>query len=231
LSENRIDALKNDTEIFTTFEGDNTVLLQLVAKSRLSEFKQEFSNMNMFGMLNYVAEQAKTSLQEKNPFTVRNTEEEHLLDSEFHLNAFAYRERSVLTSAARRLKSYIDDGMDSFDAFNLCQHHLVEVGTAYIERIVLEQFILKVKDTSDIGAKEILTQLCNLYALSQIEINKGWYLESGYMDGVKTKAIRKQVDKLCAKVRQQAIPLVNAFGIPDHCLAPIVTSMISSEKK
>jgi hypothetical protein len=32
LSENRIDALKNDTEIYTTFEGDNTVLMQLVAK-------------------------------------------------------------------------------------------------------------------------------------------------------------------------------------------------------
>jgi acyl-CoA oxidase len=38
LSENRIDALKNDTEIYTTFEGDNTVLMQLVAKNRLSEF-------------------------------------------------------------------------------------------------------------------------------------------------------------------------------------------------
>jgi acyl-CoA oxidase len=36
LSENRIDALKNDTEIYTTFEGDNTVLMQLVAKNRLS---------------------------------------------------------------------------------------------------------------------------------------------------------------------------------------------------
>jgi acyl-CoA oxidase len=61
LSENRIDTLKNDTEIFTTFEGDNTVLMQLVAKSRLTEFKQEFGNMNLFGMFNYVANQARTS--------------------------------------------------------------------------------------------------------------------------------------------------------------------------
>jgi acyl-CoA oxidase len=101
LSENRIDDLKNDTEIFTTFEGDNTVLMQLVAKSRLTEFRQEFGNMNVFGILNYVASQAKTSIQEKNPFAVRNTEEEHLLDPEFHLNAFVYRERTILTSAAR----------------------------------------------------------------------------------------------------------------------------------
>ena len=226
LSENRIDDLKNDTEIFTTFEGDNTVLLQLVAKSRLTEFKQEFSNMNMFGILNYVATQAKTSLQEKNPFTVRNTDDEHLLDPEFHMSAFAYRERAVLTSAARRLKSYIDDGMDSFDAFNQCQHHLVQVGFAYIERIILEQFMDQISNTHDEGSKTILKKLCDLFALSQIEKNKGWYLESGYMEGVKTKAIRKMVDQLCAEVRQEAVPLVDAFGVPSTCLAPIVTQSI-----
>jgi acyl-CoA oxidase len=224
LTENRMDDLKNDTEIYTTFEGDNTVLLQLVAKSKLTEFKQEFSNINVFGMLNYVANQAKTSLAEKNPFIVRNTDEEHLLDSEFHLNAFAYRERSLVTSAARRLKGLIDSGMDSFDAFNECQHHLVQVGFAYIERVVLEQFIGKVSETTDESLKAILKQLCDLFALSQLEKNKGWYLESGYMEGVKTKAIRKMVDKLCAKVRKNAVPLTQAFDIPNSCLAPIITN-------
>jgi acyl-CoA oxidase len=222
LSENRMDDLKNDTEIYTTFEGDNTVLMQLVAKSRLTEFKQEFSNMNVLGILNYVASQAKTSIQEKNPFAVRNTEDDHLLDPEFQLNAFSYRERSILTSAARRLKSYIDDGMDSFDAFNQCQHHLVQVGFAYIERIILEQFIEQINTTAEDSIKTVLKKLCNLFALSQLDKNKGWYLENGYMEGVKTKAIRKMVDRLCAELRQEAVPLVKAFKIPDSCLAPIV---------
>ena len=52
-------------EVYTTFEGDNTVLMQLVAKSRLTEFKQEFSNMDLFGIFNYVADQAKTSLTDQ----------------------------------------------------------------------------------------------------------------------------------------------------------------------
>ena len=47
LSENRIDALKNDTEVYTTFEGDNTVLMQLVAKNRLSEFRKSFGQMEI----------------------------------------------------------------------------------------------------------------------------------------------------------------------------------------
>jgi acyl-CoA oxidase len=222
LSENRIDALKNDTEIYTTFEGDNTVLMQLVAKSRLTEFKQEFSNMNLFGILNYVAEQAKTSLTERNPLIVRKTDEEHLLDFDFHLNAFRYRERNILTSAARRLKRHLDDGMDSFDAFNVVQHHLVQVGFAYVERVVLEQFIEQVNRTADRGCREILAKLCQLFALSQIDSNKGWYLENGYLEGVKTKAIRKMLNQLCWDLRKEAVPLVDAFKIPDSCLsAPI----------
>jgi acyl-CoA oxidase len=219
LSENRIDILKNDTDIFTTFEGDNTVLMQLVAKSRLTHFKQEFSNMNLFGMLNFIADQAKTSLTEKNPVVVRNTDEEHLLDPEFHLAAFRYREKDILTSAARRLKRHLDDGMDSFDAFNVVQHHLVQVGFAYIERIILEKFLDQVNATQDAGCKTILNKLYNVFALSQMDENKGWYLENGYMDGVKTKAIRKLLNQLCWDLRQEAVPLVDAFKIPNELLA------------
>lgn len=179
LTENRIEEFKNDSDIYTTFEGDNTVLMQLVAKSRLTEFKQEFGNMNVFGMLNYVASQATTSITEMNPFTIRNTDEAHLLDPEFHLSAFTYRERDILTSAAKRLRRHISDGMDSFDAFNVSQHHLVQVGFAYIERIILEQFQKAVADTKDKGCKAVLTKLYNLFALTQLEKNKGWYLEQG----------------------------------------------------
>ena len=225
LSENRIDDLKNDSDIYTTFEGDNTVLLQLVAKSRLTEFKQEFSNMNAFGILNYVANQAKTTITEMNPFAVRNTEDEHLLDFDFHLSAFKYRERDILTSAAKRLKRHLDSGMDSFDAFNVCQHHLVEAGMAHIERVVLEQFQQEVEKTKDEGSKKILQQLCRLFAINLLDQHKGWYLENGYMEGVKTKAIRKMLNQLCWDVRQQAVPLTQAFGIPDSLLsAPIVVS-------
>lgn len=219
LSENRISALKNDTDIFTTFEGDNTVLLQLVAKSRLTEFKQEFSNMDLFGILNFVAGQAKTTITEMNPVIVRSTDESHLVDSDFHLSAFRYRERAILTSAAKRLKRHIDSGMDSFDAFNVVQHHLIQVGIAYVERIILEKFVEQVNATTDEGCHKVLQRLCQLFALTIIDEHKGWYLENGYMEGVKTKAIEKTLNQLCWDVRQDAVPLVDAFAIPDACLA------------
>jgi acyl-CoA oxidase len=219
LSENRIDALKNDTDVYTTFEGDNVVLMQLVAKNRLTEFRQEFSDMNMFTVFNYVVNQAKTSITEKNPLIVRNTDQAHILDMDFHLNAFRYRERAILASAAQRIKRHIDSGMDSFDAFNIVQHHLIQVGQAFIERIILEEFQKAVEEMKDKGIKDALTQLCQLYALHTLEKNSAWYLEQGYMEGVKTKAIRKEVNQLCWEIRKNALALTDAFDIPETCIA------------
>lgn len=230
LSENRIDALKNDTEIYTTFEGDNTVLMQLVAKNRLSEFRKEFGEMDAMGIINYVFDRAKTAVTEKNPYTTRKTEEAHLLDPEFHLHAFAYREKNLLNSAARRIKKLIEQGMDSYDAFNVAQHQMIDVAQAYLERVTLEQFQLQISRTEDKNSREVLERLCQLYALSQIEKNKGWYLEDGYMEGLKTKAVRKMVNQLCWDIRQDAVPLTQAFAIPESCLAaPIIVGFAAAE--
>ncbi|MCO6164095.1 acyl-CoA dehydrogenase [Flavobacterium sp. NRK F7] len=223
LSENRIDDLKNDTEIYTTFEGDNTVLMQLVAKNRLSEFRKEFGKMNSLGIINYVFENAKTALSEKNPIVTRTTEAAHLLDFEFHLQAFQYREKTILASAAKRIKRLIDEGLEPYDAFNVVQHHMIEVAQAYLERILLEQFHEKISQVQDQAIQAVLKQLAQLFALSVIEKNKAWYLEEGYMEPVKTKAIRKMVNQLCWEIRPNAVGLVDAFAIPDSCLAaPIV---------
>ncbi|WP_130736884.1 acyl-CoA dehydrogenase [Flavobacterium sp. J27] len=219
LSVNRIDALKNDTEIYTTFEGDNTVLMQLVAKSRLSEFRKTFGEMGSLGIINYVYENAKTVISEKNPIVTRTTDATHLLDFEFHLQAFQYREKSVLASAAKRIKKVIDDGLEPYDAFNVVQHHMIEVAQAYLERVFLEQFQQVVDKIKDEPIKKVLQNLLQLYALSQIEKNKAWYLEEGYMEAIKTKAIRKMVNQLCWEIRPHAVALVDAFAIPDSCLA------------
>lgn len=219
LSENRIDALKNDTEIYTTFEGDNTVLMQLVAKNRLAEFRKKYGKMDASGIIDYVLDKARTVISEKNPIAKRNTDSQHLLGHEFHLHAFEYREKTILESAARRLKKLVDKGLDAYDAFNVAQHQMIAVAEAFLERITLEQFHRQVSKTKDKKTKTTLTQLYQLYALSQIEKNKGWFLEENYMEGTKTKAIRKMVNQLCWEIRPDAVPLVDAFAIPDSCLA------------
>ncbi|MEM7372266.1 MAG: acyl-CoA dehydrogenase [Bacteroidota bacterium] len=219
---NRFADLKADTDIFTTFEGDNTVLLQLVAKARLTEFRQAFSSMNFLGMVNFLAKQITNAVKEKNPIISRLRSEEHLRDSDLHLSLFRCREEELVISAAQRLRKRISEGMDSFYAMIEVQSHLVEVGKAYVERVILEQFVSTIQNLPSGENKDILLKLCDLYALHQIEEHLAWYLEQGYIESAKSKAIRKQVTQLCKELKSDAIWLVKAFGIPDPILgAPI----------
>ncbi len=219
LAENRFAALKADSDVFTTFEGDNTVLMQLVARGCLTEFKHPFDEMQVMGVVRYLAQKAGTTLQELNPIITRITDETHLRDSEFLLNAFRFRENHLLITAARRIKKRIDNGMDSFRAFIECQDHLLSLANAYVERILAEQFVQTTAVITEDDIRMILKKLFQLFALSQIEADRGWFLENGYIESNKAKAIRRQVEKLCRELAPQAIHLVNAFGIPDELLA------------
>ncbi len=222
LAVNRFAALKADTDVFTTFEGDNTVLMLLVAKGLLSAYKNEFSKPDTGTIIKYVSEYFSMALDEIDPNIGRNVAQSHLRDLDFLLDAFKFRERSLQISAAQRLKNKMDKGLAAYDAFIRVQDHLLTLAHAHVERSILEVFINGVQACEDETLAKPLTKLCTLFALSHIEKNKGWYLESGYLEPVKTKAIRTQVNKLCFEVRQIAGDLVEAFDIPDTCLgAPI----------
>jgi len=223
LWENRFADMKADTEIFTTFEGDNTVLLQLVAKTRLGEFKDSFGSMGLVSTMKFVTDIASTKITELNPIITRNVDRKHLLSRSFYKSAFEYREEYLTRLVAQRLSKRVKGGMDSFDAVIECQPMMVDMGKAYIERLVLEQFIKGVK-SADKSIQKPLIMLERLYALSMIEEHKGWYLENGYIEGRKAVYISKMVDELCLEARHHCIDLVNAFGIPDGLItAPIAT--------
>ncbi|MEM8906369.1 MAG: acyl-CoA dehydrogenase [Bacteroidota bacterium] len=219
LAENRYRDLKADTDVFTTFEGDNTVLLQLVAKGLLSSFKQAFHDEGFLAVMRLLAQQVGFSLTEYNPIATRNTDTSHLCDRQFHLTTFQYREQKMLIAVTQRMRNLLKKRMDPYDAFLRCQNQMIHLALAYVERVVLEQFTAAVDACEDRSCQMMLKKLCDLYALSTIENHRGWYLEQDYLQGVKSKAIRKMVDKLCTDIRGEAQHLVDAFAIPNNCLA------------
>jgi acyl-CoA oxidase len=219
LAANRFAALKADSDVFTTFEGDNTVLMQLVAKGLLTGYRRQFGEMKLLGLVRFLAGQAATAVAELNPIVTRMTDGDHLRDREFQLGALGWREDHLLGSLARRLKKRIDRGDDAFHALIEVQDHAVELARAHTERVVLERFSEVVADVADPDLAVILGTLCDLYALHRIEADRGWFLEHGYLESGKAKAIRKLVNRLCREVRPQALPLVEAFDIPDELLA------------
>lgn len=223
LAENRLADLKADTDIFTTFEGDNTVLMQLVAKGVLSEFRKEFHEEGTLAVLRYLGTKVSTAFSELNPFIIRNTDRAHLMSTGFQLGAFRFRERRLLFSLANRMREMIKGGTTSYDAFLKGQTHMLAMAEAYVERIVLEQFVKVIENERDEQLRKVLMDLCGLYALHTIEKHRAWFLEHEYFMPVKSKAIRFYVDELCGLIRKDANALVDAFAIPSSCLAaPIV---------
>lgn len=218
LAANRFGTLRDDTDVFTTFEGANVVLLQLVAKGLLSRFRDEMGDLDFRGMVRFLAERASQELTRRNPVRSRRSAEEFLRAEETQLDAFRFREQRLLATVARRLKARIDDGMDSFDATIECQDHLVALARAHTERVVLECFREAVARAPNPPLSEVLNDLSDLWALSTLEADRAWFLEAGYMEPSQTRAIRGVVNRLCGEIRTQAVHLVDAFGIPDAVL-------------
>jgi acyl-CoA oxidase len=218
IAANRLAALKADTDICTTFEGDNTVLMQLVAKNLLTELKEKIKGMQPAQITRFFLDHKINALFKQNPLFRRTRSDDQLLDSEFHLTMMRFRESVTLLACAQKFKK-LAKSEDAYTAFTTMQRELLDLARAYVGRVILERFVEVVSTIEDEPVKKTLARLCHLFALSQIELNRAWYLENGVFSGAKSRTITQLVDRLCREVRKEAVALVDAFGIPDSCLA------------
>ncbi|MFF6787493.1 acyl-CoA dehydrogenase [Streptomyces filamentosus] len=231
LAVNRFAALKADSDVFTTFEGDNHVLLQLVAKGLLTDHAGEFEDLDQLGMVRYVTGLAVETVIEKTSAhklleRVRDLlpggdewdREAGLLDSEYQLAMVRFREEHMLGGLARRLKAGVDGGRDPGAVFSAAQDHVIALAHAHAERLVLESFVDAVKALPDGENKAALELLCDLHALTVIEADRAWFMEHGRLTVQRSKAISREVNDLCRKVRPLAVDLVDAWRIPPQLL-------------
>lgn len=222
LLENRIADLKGDVDIFTTFEGDNNVLLQLAAKGVLSDFKAEFNSAGFASVLKLLSTQLSDKLATINPIYPNKVDKEHLYNPKFHVHAFEHRTRRLTYTLAMRIRGYIKKGIPSYQAFLKVQTHLMSLGHAYSTELAYKSFLEYYSTIEDKEYKVLFEKLGTLYALHEIRKEASWYLEQGYIGNAKSKAIRQRVERLCTELRPHMEVLVDGFGIPSHCLtAPI----------
>jgi acyl-CoA oxidase len=232
---NRFAALKADTDVFTTFEGDNTVLLQLAAKNLLTDFRDSFGELDPLGTAAFVGRQVVSTVAEKgmireflgrlgDDLVPGRDSEADLLERETQLELFRWREQHVVSGAARRLKGGIDGGRDPFDVLVDTQDHVIGCAKAYIERVVLECFGEAVERAPE-DVKPLLGRVCDLYALSAIERDRAWFQEHGRLSSTRSKAVIKNVNQLCKELADDAGTLVAAFGVPDEILGDAVGAL------
>ena len=208
------------------------MLLQLVAKGLLTNFRDEFGSMDTVGMVRYVADQVVGAVLERTAarslaqwiadLMPGSEEEANLLDRRYHLYLLAWREKHVLEAAARRLKKLMANGGDAFTAFNAVQDHLLLAARAHVDRVVLEYFAAAVDRCGDPEVKALLSQVCDLYVLALLERDRAWFLEHGQLSAARAKAIITNVNRLCRELRPHARLLVDAFGIPEELLPDLV---------
>ncbi len=222
LLENRIADLKNDVDIFTTFEGDNTVLLQLAAKGVLSDFKAEFNSAGFSAVLKLLGTRLSDRIATINPVYSNKVDKEHLYNPKFHQHAFNFRTRRLTYTLAMRIRDYIKKGVPSYQAFLKVQTHLLALGKAYSCELAYNTYMDFTHTIDDEKHRLLFQKMGTLYALDEIKQDATWFLERGYLGGTKSKAIQQRVERLCTELRPHIEVLVEGFGIPESCLtAPI----------
>ncbi|MDT5182123.1 MAG: acyl-CoA oxidase [Mycobacterium sp.] len=225
LAENRLIALRADTDVFTTFEGDNHVLIQLVAKELLTAYADDIKGMSPVEWVRFAANfagervlkrtAAETIIQTILDTRQDNEEEGSLFNRGTQLKMFEDREEYMISTVGRRLQGKSKE-MSPFDAFNAVQDHVLHAAQAHIDRIILEAFVSGIDSCEDDEARKILGLVCDLYALSVMEDDKAWFVEHRFLSTERAKAVTRGINERCRTLRPYAETLVDGFGIPEQ---------------
>ncbi|WP_422785694.1 acyl-CoA dehydrogenase [Pseudonocardia spirodelae] len=223
LEENLLPALKADTDVFTTFEGDNTVLLQLLAKELLSDYGRTIKKGNPLEIAPLLGRQlagvlaertGAASLTRRLPF--RGID---LTDRRRRRELLAVRREDTLAATIRSLAPAMRRGADEFAVFNSAQDLLLVAARAHVDTLVERSFADKLATVDDPAVRGLLERVYDLHVLSVIDRERAWYLETGRLTAAESRSIRPVVNGLCTELRPYARTLVDAFGVPEEWLA------------
>ncbi|CAN5148563.1 acyl-CoA dehydrogenase [soil metagenome] len=234
LAENQLTALRADLDIYATFEGDNNVLLQLVAKRLLTDYSKKFAGADAGAMAQYVADQVgdaainRTGLrrlaQSVVDFGSTARSVGYVRDTDSQRQLLTDRVQTMVAEIAGRLRNAAKlPKMEAAQLFNSNQNALIEAARAHGELLQWEAFTDAVEKIEDDGTRTVLTWLRDLFGLGLIEKNAAWYLIHGRISAQRALAITSYIDdRLLPRLREHALPLVAAFEFtPEHIGAPI----------
>ena len=230
LAENRLPGLKADTDVFTTFEGDNTVLLQLVAKELLTGYRDHFGELDLLrhgplrrrpgrrdrwssaSAAGACCSGCSTPPRARRPRTTCAT-------ARGTSQLFDWREKHLLETLARRLRRP-PSADDPFAVFNAAQDHLLAAARAHVDSVLLQAFVDGIERCPDGPERELLERVCDLFALSTIEAERGWFQEHGRLTTQRSKAVLAEVNALCELSARTPARSSTRSGFPSRRSVP-----------
>jgi acyl-CoA oxidase len=233
LGENRLVQLRADLDVYVTFEGDNTVLLQLVGKRLLGDFAKRFKGASKADIARFAADQffdRATTIAGLRTFgqdvkDLRNVKKSSLAlrDRDVQRELLEERVETMVGEIAGRLRHAPKDQAKAAAAFNAEQHELIEAARAWVELQQYDALDAAVERAPE-ATRKVMTHLRDLFALTIVEEHAAWHLENGRLSGARSKAVTSTIDRLLQKLRPHALDLVAAFGFGDeHLRAQIAT--------
>ena len=234
LIENRFASLRADLDVYATFEGDNNVLLQLVAKRLLNDYAKEFRTMNVGALAKFALGQAagvayRTGLGAVAQFVRDSGRAQRaalaLRDEDTQRLLLADRVQTMVAEVAQALHGANKlPQAEAAARFNEHQNELIEAARAHAELLQWEAFTEALAEMKDPGTKKVLTWLRDLFGLSLIEKHLAWYLMNGRLSMQRGRTVGEYINRLLAKLRPHALDLVEAFGYgPEHVRTAIAS--------
>ncbi len=224
MAENGLTTLRQDADVFATFEGDNTVLQLLLA-----DFKANWSNLNLLEAArkssalvgNRILERTtgKATIDRLVSIASAKRGAAKLRARGWHVEMLEYRERRISESLGMRMRDVLKlDKEDQFEGLNQCQIHMVHAADAHMERVVLEAFIEGISSVAEGPARSLLIKLCDLYALATIEKHAVWYLERSALDGSRSHDVSLEIEKLSAELVEDLPDILDGLGVNEEFL-------------
>jgi acyl-CoA oxidase len=238
LAENRLVQLRADLDVYVTFEGDNNVLLQLVAKRLLTDYSKKFAKADAGALAGYVVEQVgdrafnKSGLrrlaQSVADFGSTARSVGYVRDTASQRQLLTDRVETMVAELAGRLRGASKlSKKDAAELFNRHQNELIETARAHGELLQWEAFTEALDRIEHAGTKTVLTWLRDLFGFTLIEKNLAWYLMHGRLSSHRAQAITDYIDgRLLPRLRPHARALTDAFLLEDaHIRAEIATGV------
>jgi len=234
LSENRLSSLRADLDVYATFEGDNTVLLQLVAKRLLGDYAKAFTEGGFGSMASYVADHVgeaainrsglRRLAQNVSDFGSTGRSIGYVRDTASQRQLLTDRVESMVAKLADELRPATK--MEAGDAAALVNAHqsaMIDAAWAHAELVVWEAFTNAVDGMDEGPTKQVMRWLRDLHGFVLIEKHRDWYLINGRLSAHRAEAITDYINhRLLPRLRPHLGDLVSGFALSDaNVRAPI----------
>ena len=132
------------------------------------------------------------------------------------------RINAKVAEVANALRAAGKNPVKSAQAFNDNQELLISAARDHGQLLRWEAFTAALEKISDPVTAEVLTWLRDVFTLTLIEEDLGWFLANGHLSMQRARTLPGYINRLLARLRPHAQDLVDAFGYTqDHLRADI----------